>query len=43
MFPVLFEVHPKSEQWDAYLNYAKVLRPELEVVEVSSTTLGINP
>jgi heme-degrading monooxygenase HmoA len=33
MFSVLFEVHPKSEQWDAYLNYAKMLRPELEDVE----------
>ena len=33
MFSVLFEVHSKPEQWDAYLNYAKMLRPELEVVE----------
>ncbi|MDT7816942.1 MAG: hypothetical protein QOJ42_6858 [Acidobacteriaceae bacterium] len=33
MFSVLFEVHPKPDQWDAYLNYAKVLRPELEAVE----------
>ena len=36
MFSVLFEVHPKSEQSDAYLNYAKKLRPELEVVEGSA-------
>jgi heme-degrading monooxygenase HmoA len=33
MFSVIFEVHPKSDQWDAYLGYAKLLRPELERVE----------
>jgi heme-degrading monooxygenase HmoA len=33
MFSVLFEVHPKADQWDAYLGYAKMLRPELERVE----------
>jgi heme-degrading monooxygenase HmoA/quinol monooxygenase YgiN len=33
MFSVLFEVYPKSEQWDAYLGYAKMLRPELEQIE----------
>ncbi len=33
MFSVLFEVRPKSEQWDAYLNYAQMVHPELEVVE----------
>ena len=33
MFSVLFEVHPKSDQWDAYLGYAKMLRPELERIE----------
>ena len=33
MFSVLFEVHPKAEQWDAYLGYAKMLRPELEQIE----------
>jgi heme-degrading monooxygenase HmoA len=33
MFSVLFEVHPKTEQWDAYLGYARMLRPELERVE----------
>jgi heme-degrading monooxygenase HmoA len=33
MFSVLFEVHPNLDQWDAYLNYAKMLRPELEAVE----------
>ena len=33
MFSVLFEVHPKTKQWDAYLGYAKLLRPELEKVK----------
>ncbi|MEY2541288.1 MAG: hypothetical protein QOI22_890 [Verrucomicrobiota bacterium] len=33
MFSVIFEVHPRPEQWDAYLGYAKMLRPELEQVE----------
>lgn len=33
MFSVLFEVHPKDDQWDAYLNYAKLLRPELEHID----------
>lgn len=33
MFSVLFEVHPKSDQWDAYLGYAKMLRPELERID----------
>jgi heme-degrading monooxygenase HmoA len=33
MFAVLFEVHPRSEQWDAYLGYAKMLRPELENID----------
>jgi heme-degrading monooxygenase HmoA len=32
MFSVLFEVHPRPEQWDAYLGHAKLLRPELEQV-----------
>src|SRR5690349_735305 len=30
MFCVLFEVHPRPEQWDAYLGYAQQLRPKLE-------------
>jgi len=30
MFSVLFEVHPKPDQWEAYLGYAKMLKPELE-------------
>jgi hypothetical protein len=25
MFAVLFEVHPKADQWEAYLGYAKLL------------------
>ena len=30
MFAVIFEMNPKPEQWDSYLSYAKMLRPELE-------------
>src|SRR5947199_1974909 len=26
-------VHPKPDQWDAYLGYAKMLRPELERID----------
>jgi heme-degrading monooxygenase HmoA len=33
MFAVIFEVNPKPEQWDAYLGYAKMLRPELEQID----------
>src|SRR6201999_3880096 len=33
MFSVVFEVHPKPQQWDAYLGNAKMLRPELEQVD----------
>jgi len=33
MFSVIFEVHPRSEEWDAYLGNAKMLRPELEAVD----------
>jgi len=33
VFSVIFEVHPKPEQWDAYLGNAKMLRPELEQVD----------
>lgn len=33
MFAVIFEVNPKAEQWDAYLGYAKLLRPELEQID----------
>jgi heme-degrading monooxygenase HmoA len=33
MFSIIFEVHPKSDQWDEYLANAKMLRPELEQVE----------
>src|SRR5260370_5274719 len=33
MFAVILEVNPKPEQWDAYLGYAKLLRPELEQID----------
>jgi heme-degrading monooxygenase HmoA len=33
VFSVLFEVNPRADQWDAYLGYAKMLRPELEQVD----------
>jgi len=33
MFSVIFEVHPKSDHWDTYLENAKILRPELVQVE----------
>jgi len=33
VFAVLFEVHPHTEQWDAYLGYAKMLRPDLETID----------
>ncbi len=33
MFSVLFEVHPKPEQKDAYLGYGKMLKPELERID----------
>jgi heme-degrading monooxygenase HmoA len=33
MFSVIFEVHPKSDQWDAYLGYAKMLKPELAKID----------
>jgi heme-degrading monooxygenase HmoA len=33
MFSVLFEVHPKADQWDAYLGNAQMLRPELERID----------
>jgi heme-degrading monooxygenase HmoA len=33
MFSVIFEVLPKTEQWDTYLGNAKMLRPELERVD----------
>jgi heme-degrading monooxygenase HmoA len=33
VFAVLFEVHPHKEQWDAYLGYAKMLRPDLEGID----------
>jgi heme-degrading monooxygenase HmoA len=33
MFSVIFEVHPRAEQWNAYLDHARMLRPDLEQVE----------
>jgi heme-degrading monooxygenase HmoA len=33
VFSVIFEVHPRPEQWDAYLGTAKMLRPELEQID----------
>jgi heme-degrading monooxygenase HmoA len=33
MFAVIFEVSPKPEQWESYLGYAKLLRPELERID----------
>jgi heme-degrading monooxygenase HmoA len=33
MFAVIFEVHPKPDQWDAYLGLGKMLRPELEQID----------
>ena len=30
MFAVLFEIHPKSDQFNVYLDYAKMLAPELK-------------
>ncbi|MDB5958043.1 antibiotic biosynthesis monooxygenase [Ramlibacter sp.] len=33
MFSVMFEVAPAADQWDAYLAYAKRLRPELETID----------
>jgi hypothetical protein len=37
MFSVIFEVHPRTEQWDNYLGNAKMLRPELGKSTGSST------
>ena len=33
MFAVIFEVHPRADQWNAYLGYAKMLSPELEQID----------
>jgi heme-degrading monooxygenase HmoA len=33
MFSVIFEVRPAPGQWDAYLGYAKSLKPELERID----------
>ena len=33
MFAVIFEVNPRPDLWDAYLGYARSLRPELEQID----------
>lgn len=33
MFAVVFEVQPKREQWDTYLELAKTLKPEIENID----------
>jgi heme-degrading monooxygenase HmoA len=33
MFAVIFEVEPKPERWDQYLDLAKFLKPELEKID----------
>jgi heme-degrading monooxygenase HmoA len=33
MFAVIFEVQPKSDRWNEYLDLAKLLRPELEQIK----------
>src|SRR5476651_44282 len=33
MFSVIFEVHPKPDQKDAYLGLGKMLKPELEKID----------
>src|SRR5687768_193825 len=33
MFVVIFEVQPKTERWDDYLQTARLLRPELERID----------
>jgi heme-degrading monooxygenase HmoA len=33
MFVVIFEVKPKTERWDDYLETAKLLRPEIERID----------
>jgi len=33
MFAVIFEVQPKPERWDEYLDLAKLLKPELERID----------
>jgi heme-degrading monooxygenase HmoA len=33
MFSVIFEVHPSPDQWDSYLGYAKILKPQLEEID----------
>jgi hypothetical protein len=35
MFAVIFEVQPKKERWNDYLDLAKYLKPKLEAIDVS--------
>ena len=33
MFAVIFEVQPKKERWNDYLDLAKYLKPKLEAID----------
>jgi heme-degrading monooxygenase HmoA len=33
MFSVIFEVHPRTEDWETYLGFAQMLRPELVKID----------
>jgi heme-degrading monooxygenase HmoA len=33
MFAVIFEVHPKPEQWEGYLGLGRMLKPEVESID----------
>ena len=33
MFSVIFEVHPRADRWDDYLDNVRILRPELETID----------
>lgn len=33
MFSVIFEVRPRPAQWEGYLDHARMLRPELELID----------
>ena len=33
MFAVIFEVQPKKDRWDDYLDLAKQLKPKLEAID----------
>jgi hypothetical protein len=40
VFSVIFEVHPKPDKWDAYLDNAKMLRPEHRHAERPARSLN---